>query len=664
MNLEKFRKFLGSAKGVVAYITLDRSGRMLTQNKGILSDNVNNTEFSSWALNYFHAIDTYYPESESSILRFGSLYLYLRRDEQAMFAIVMNHEANLAEFEEGFNALCTRRARAVGTTGIIEEKSRKGETVFLRISDTGPSATSAPMPVRTKGSSSAGLSGKKKGSPVGIIIGVVVVIAVAVGAVMLTSGGGTQASEEAETLATTAPQPAPAPTPQVEPEPEPEPEADPRQEAARLRAEAEELAALAAPLRSSVAAANIGRGTLSRQAGEDSFAAGDYDRAITEYSAAIERFGEALVSDEKARFNRLLEENGLTAVVAETPEVLGDLSVRLAEADERASRGEFIEAYETLRKLSDGLPALRTSAKRSLADLAATNAEQGRVAVALAFYRQVYAIDPDHEAAAAFLYRNAFEPGETTDVMIADGIDMTLAYIPPGTFTMGASPADDPDAQNDETPHEVTLTRGYFIGVHEVTQAQWEAVMGRPITMKDPDAAFIGPRLPAHHVDRLRAEAYCQRLSEMAGETFRLPTEAEWEYACRAGTTTPFNTGRGTLTFNDANILSFTGDLVPAAVGTSGPANQWGLFDMHGNVQEWCADWYGDYPEGPVSDPVGPQPENPDPSNLRRLARGGSFQDEANVARSANRIPTYQAVSNGYTGFRVVKEVSRFPSSE
>lgn len=222
---------------------------------------------------------------------------------------------------------------------------------------------------------------------------------------------------------------------------------------------------------------------------------------------------------------------------------------------------------------------------------------------------------------------------------------MKFAWIPPGTFLMG-SPANEPKRSDDEAQHKVTLTKGFHLGIHQVTQAQWQAVMaGNPSHFKGV------ANLPVENVSWDEAAVFCEALGEKDGKTYRLPTEAEWEYACRAGTTTPFYFG-GTISVNQANYdgnYTYAGGKKgthcqkTTAVG-SFPANAWGLFDMHGNVWEWCIDWCGPYPGGELKDPQGFV------GGDRRVCRGGSWVDQPRRCRSACRrgdAPAFRSYSLG-----------------
>src|SRR3954463_1058768 len=170
-------------------------------------------------------------------------------------------------------------------------------------------------------------------------------------------------------------------------------------------------------------------------------------------------------------------------------------------------------------------------------------------------------------------------------VVLGEGVEMTFNFIPPGTFLMG-SPPDEEGRLDNEVLHRVTLPRVFWLGISPVTQGQWQAVMGSN------SSRFQGDRRPGENVFWDDCVAFCRRL----GEKFRLPTEAEWEYACRAGTMTAYYTGDGVEALKRAGWGSAEGT---RPVGQFEP-NAWGIFDMHGNVLEWVADWFGAYPNTDV----------------------------------------------------------------
>jgi formylglycine-generating enzyme required for sulfatase activity len=249
---------------------------------------------------------------------------------------------------------------------------------------------------------------------------------------------------------------------------------------------------------------------------------------------------------------------------------------------------------------------------------------------------------------------------------------MKLARIPAGKFLMG-SPASEPEREREELPHEVSMTRPFYLGVYEVMQREFYALKGRKR-----EAVFTRERgggldHPMEDVEWKEAVDFCRLLSQAADEkaakrTYRLPTEAEWEYACRAGTTTAFH-GGDTLSSRQANFNGNDpyGDAEPgpylrktAQVG-SYPPNAFGLYDMHGNVAEWCADWYDQeyYRDSPAEDPLGPpQGVTPDSfGNHYLVARGGCWLDDARACRSACRFRAMPTNRYRLIGFRVVCEV-------
>ena len=233
---------------------------------------------------------------------------------------------------------------------------------------------------------------------------------------------------------------------------------------------------------------------------------------------------------------------------------------------------------------------------------------------------------------------------------IENSIGMVLVPIPAGEVMMG-SPESEADRQDNETQHRVTLTKSCHLSVTEVTQGQWKAVMG---TTPWKGKRFVkeGDDLPATYVSWNDAVEFCSKLSEKEGVEYRLPTEAEWEYACRAGTTTMYSFGddaadAGEYGWYHKNAFK-VGETYAHIVGQKKP-NSWGLYDMHGNVDEWCQDWYGEYPSGDVTDPMGPT------QGKGRVLRGGSFVVNASSLRSANR-GLYRPVTRSYlSGFRAAR---------
>jgi formylglycine-generating enzyme required for sulfatase activity len=237
-----------------------------------------------------------------------------------------------------------------------------------------------------------------------------------------------------------------------------------------------------------------------------------------------------------------------------------------------------------------------------------------------------------------------------------------------GAFTMG-SPANEPRRAGNETAHQVTVS-SFYIGKYEVTQAEYQELMGANPSL------FKGENLPVEQVNWFNAVAYCNRLSErdelkpayaIAGQNvtwdktangYRLPTEAEWEYACRAGTSTPFSTGNnitsdqanfnGTLPYNNNSRTAYRQRTAP--VGSFAP-NSFGAYDMHGNVAEWCWDWHGEYARGEQTNPAGAA------SGGYRIFRGGGWNHSADFLRSARRSALAPSERGYFLGFRLVRNV-------
>ncbi|MHB9296312.1 putative Serine/threonine-protein kinase Pkn1 [Pillotina sp. SPG140] len=234
---------------------------------------------------------------------------------------------------------------------------------------------------------------------------------------------------------------------------------------------------------------------------------------------------------------------------------------------------------------------------------------------------------------------------------------MGFVLIKAGIFIMG-SPEHEQERRDDEVQHQVTISKDFYIGKYPVTQKEWIEVMGNN------PSKFRGYNLPVEHVPWSAAISYCNKRSQREGlslsytvkkdksviwnknaDGYRLPTEAEWEYACRAGTTTAFSTGEN-ITTDQAN---YSGERT-TPVGTFNP-NPWGLYDIHGNVWEWCWDWYGEYDNAPQIDPTGTS------TGCDRVSRGGSWSYNAGYLRSACRGRVTSSYRFIPLGFRLVRPI-------
>jgi formylglycine-generating enzyme required for sulfatase activity len=266
-------------------------------------------------------------------------------------------------------------------------------------------------------------------------------------------------------------------------------------------------------------------------------------------------------------------------------------------------------------------------------------------------------------------------------VAVTNAIGMRFVLIPAGKFKMGSADSVEevhakcigvsvnPGWAADEHPvHKAKISRPFYMSIYEVDGKLLETVAPRPNETKeqkdankkrnrgDPRAKTL---VPARNVWWEEAVTFCKKLGEKDGRTYRLPTEAEWEYACRAGTTTPFSFGETVLTnqvncnhffpYSDKGIAAPTWQAGGAKAGGSYPPNAWGLHEMHGNVWEWCSDWYAPYAGKSLTDPKGPD------TGTERVVRGGAARNSPSVCRSAKR-GSYPP-NDGDIGFRVVMEL-------
>jgi formylglycine-generating enzyme required for sulfatase activity len=222
---------------------------------------------------------------------------------------------------------------------------------------------------------------------------------------------------------------------------------------------------------------------------------------------------------------------------------------------------------------------------------------------------------------------------------ITNSIGMEFLLIPAGTFMMGSATGE----SDERPPHRVTISQPFYLGKFEVTQGQWEAVMGN-----NPSLFSGNPNRPVEQVWWDAAQEFLRKLNAMeGGSKYRLPSEAEWEYAARAGTTTAYSFGDDAARLGDYAWYKDNANNQTHPVGQLKP-NPWGLYDMHGNVMEWVEDWYGRYGAEAVTNPRGPS------SGTHRMRRGGAWNSTAAVCRSSNRysVPGFR---DDFLGFRVLR---------
>jgi formylglycine-generating enzyme required for sulfatase activity len=248
------------------------------------------------------------------------------------------------------------------------------------------------------------------------------------------------------------------------------------------------------------------------------------------------------------------------------------------------------------------------------------------------------------------------QPTPALEKIIHNSIGMEFVMIPAGTFVMG-TPSYDPYRSETEVQHEVTISAPFYMQTTEVTLQQWKVIMGKRLfgKIKGPDNS------PVTKVSWHDCTEFLKRLNALGQWSYRLPTEAEWEYACRAESTTDYSWGDNidcTKAMYSNNKIK-SGQCIdyiisrglaanrPAPVKSYNP-NDWGLYDMHGNVWEWCQDWFGEYGKKNRVNPVGPE------SGTKKVRRGGSWFGPQHLCRSANRNFGHPASRYRTTGFRVV----------
>lgn len=273
-------------------------------------------------------------------------------------------------------------------------------------------------------------------------------------------------------------------------------------------------------------------------------------------------------------------------------------------------------------------------------------------------------LNPDHPEGIK-LYRSIridYNQRNMGDVL-TNSLGMELVFIPANEFLMG-SPTDESDRMEDERQHLVRLTEPFLMAVTEITQGQWETLLeSRPWDNKDD--AISHPSNAASYINNGMALKFCKLLSKREGKTYRLPTEAEWEYSCRAESSTAYYFGNDNSDLTNhawfAGNIDFNSSKHARAVGQKLP-NYFGLYDMYGNVEEWCSDWYDKYPTAISTNPKGPPSgrlkelvEYPGAFLMRKsILRGGSWNSNAQDCRSAKRKQVLSLIGGGSAGFRVV----------
>ncbi len=397
---------------------------------------------------------------------------------------------------------------------------------------------------------------------------------------------------------------------------------------------------------------------LARLSEADSLArAGKDAEAAAAHAAASERFARAVLRTCRADLARALSAIRLKDVREYRADLWGALDRMVAEADADERAGRLAAAARRLDAAASSVAGCLDAAREELAKLAVETEAAGNLDAARLLRFKLAKVAPEDAGNLAWLMRR----GRAAGAVVRDPLGIPFAYVAPGAYSQG-SPPSEAGRKPDETPRRVSVSRGFFLAVTEVTQAQWDSVLGAGASaarLNREPAAFSRPDLPVVNLTWDEAREFCQKLSARTGLRYRLPTEAEWEYACRAGADSPYSGGKLFLSCSDAAVDDGTAGAptAPRPVASSGAANAWGLRDMHGNVWEWCSDWYGVRAPGDVINPAGPADKDAGRADIAtKVVRGGSWTDSAAAARSANRWSYPPGVRVNYIGLRPLLE--------
>ena len=256
---------------------------------------------------------------------------------------------------------------------------------------------------------------------------------------------------------------------------------------------------------------------------------------------------------------------------------------------------------------------------------------------------------------------STYDYGDTSEtvgankVFTVNGVTFTMVFVESGTFTMGATAEQQEPFDDEKPPHRVTLTKDFYMGETEVTQALWKAVMGFTPTASGSQwltERGLGDQFPAYYISYEDVQQFIYELNRLTGAEFRMPTEAEWEYAARGGSKSKGYQYSGSNTLGDVAWYDGNSGSKTHAVKTK-KANELGLYDMSGNVWEWCSDWKGDYTSSSAVDPTGAD------SGVWRVDRGGSWCHDARVCRVAIRFGDGPFDRGSSIGFRLVLSSSK-----
>ncbi|MCG3173235.1 MAG: Hercynine oxygenase [Myxococcota bacterium] len=404
--------------------------------------------------------------------------------------------------------------------------------------------------------------------------------------------------------------------------------------------------------------ASFERGKQALADADQSISSEDFDAAKAQLATAAEHFAaakqeaelhNALAAAQQA-WSAVLAGVDVDLLVQYEAEGFASAKAKSADAEAKAAAGQLQPAtalfVQATADLKGAVAAAVTKQNLARAEPIIARLEQavaaGRKFAAEGNMVELQSLIPSDPRLAALRRRVAELPWPKGDSLdLGGGVTLDLILIRPGTFVMGSEER----GPNEKPVHKVTISRPFYMGKFEVTQRQWEAVMGNN------PSKFKGADNPVDSVSWNDATEFCAKLAQKTGKRVVLPTEAQWEYACRAETTTDFYTGDGNQALADAGWYEANSGGKTQPVGKKKP-NAWGLHDMHGNVWEWCADRYGTYGADESTDPKGPASGN------SRVLRGGSWNNDAQFCRSAYRNGYAPDLRNYGFGFRVSLDLS------
>ena len=660
MDQEKLKNALTRADGLRAFAMLDPEGKLLDHDLDVFNASINPDETATWLMNFITAVETYYPETSEIKAIFENFDVLFSREINLIVVVIVDKGFETSDF---IVLLREGRAHDPQLTNI---KRNKGDTVFLRLGEEAPdipqenpiTADDEPKPApttpkppieqerNTVAPSKESSSGGDKNSLLTIFFAMLAAGAI-VALVLLNSGDINKRNQTTDRPPATTASPK-----KTEPDP-PDYEAD----AIILQAEVAGLAMLAeAEDAANRAIAAYNSASIAANSAKEYISGGDYSKSLVLLNQAKSQYGHAAFDSAEAAYEEALQANSFENARELAPAIWLELDTLVNAAKDAYAANDFSKAVELFKKATALAPQIPVTALNDILENARKAAADNDIQQATFYYDALAMLDPDQPDAMAFLYNHKLKSGEK----FVTPTGFTLCYIPPGEFTMG-SPASEAQRDSDEVQHTVRLTKGFYMSATEVSQSEWQRVMGTPFNMPEPVPSFVGEALPVHSVTYKQAVEFCEKLSQREGVTYRLPTEAEWEYACRAGSTTPYNNSLTRLTGKEANIYdpAAQNNDAPLPVGSNASPNKWGLFDMHGNVWEWCQDWSAPYSSTLAIDPLGPG-INDRRDLAMKVVRGGSFYDEADKARSANRWEYAPSVFTNYIGFRIVREISLY----